>query len=138
MAFVTMLSHRLTHPPQKLDFSVLVVEKFSYSCIKLSVLFFYRRIFYHRHTFRILNNILIVAVILWGLTFMFVEAFTCGSDSHHGHPCAPQEWLALWFAITDVVGDVAVLVLPYPCIRALQMSRREKIGLSAIFMMGTL
>lgn len=69
---------------------------------------------------------------------MFMEAFTCGADSNHGHPCAPQEWLVLWFAITDVLGDMAVLTLPYPCIRALQMSRREKVGLSAIFMLGTL
>lgn len=122
----------------KLDYAVLVIEKFTYSCIKLGVLFFYRRIFYHHKTFRIVNNILIVIITLWGLVFIFMEAFTCGADSHHGHPCAPQEWLVLWFAITDVLGDIAVLTLPYPCIRALQMSRREKFGLSAIFMLGTL
>ena len=58
-----------------------------------------------------------------------MEAFTCGADSNHGHPCAPQEWLSLWFAITDVIGDIAVLSLPYPCIRALQMSRSDKFGL---------
>ena len=69
---------------------------------------------------------------------MFTEAFECGSDSFHGHPCAPIISLALWFAITDVLGDIAILALPYPCIRALQMSRRDKIGLSAIFMLGTL
>ena len=84
------------------------------------------------------NNVLIVAIGLWGLVFMFMEAFTCGADSHHGYPCAPQEWLALWFAITDVLGDIAVLSLPYPCIKALQMSRRDKVGLSVIFILGTL
>lgn len=122
----------------KIDYATLIIEKFTYSCIKLSVLFFYRRIFYQRRTFRILNNLLILLITIWGLMFMFMEAFTCGADSNHGHPCAPQEWLVLWFAITDVLGDVAVLALPYPCIRALQMSQREKVGLGGIFMLGML
>ena len=119
----------------QIDSAVLIIEKFTYTCIKLSVLFFYRRIFYHHKTFRILNNILIVAITLWGLVFLFAEAFECGSDSFHGHPCAPIIWLALWFGITD---DIAVLTLPYPCIRVLHMSRRDKIGLSAVFLLGTL
>ena len=88
--------------------------------------------------FRIFNNLLIVLITLWGLLFMFLDAFECGADSNHGHPCAPQEWLSLRFAITDVLGDMAVLALPYPCIRALQMSYRNKIGLTAIFLLGTL
>ena len=122
----------------KIDFSALVVEKFTYSCIKLSVLFFYRRIFFIRKSFLIANNVLIVFIIIWGTTFLFMEAFSCGSDSNHGHPCAQQEWLALWFAITDVLGDIAVLTLPYPCIRKMQKSRRDKVGLVAIFALGTL
>ena len=129
---------QLTQQYQQLDYAVLIIEKFTYTCIKLSVLFFYRRIFYQRQTFRVLNNILIGVITLWGLLFVFLEAFTCGADSNHGHPCAANEWLSLWFAITDVIGDIAVLAMPYPCIRALHMSPRDKIGLSAIFMLGML
>ena len=129
---------QLTPQSQQLDYATLIIEKFTYTCIKLSVLFFYRRIFYQREAFRVLNNILIGVITLWGLLFVFLEAFTCGADSNHGHPCAPNEWLSLWFAITDVLGDIAVLTMPYPCIRALQMNRREKVGLSAIFMLGML
>lgn len=128
----------LTQDSLKIDFSALVIEKFTYSCIKLSVLFFYRRIFFIRKSFLIANNILIILIIIWGVIFLFTEAFSCGSDSSHGHPCAQQEWLALWFAITDVLGDIAVLTLPYPCIRKLQKSRRDKVGLIAIFSLGTL
>lgn len=117
---------------------MLVFEKVTYSAIKLSILFFYRRIFYQQKAFRIANDILIVLISLWGVTFMFTEIFLCGPNSHHGHPCAPQEWASLWFAITEVLGDIAILVLPYPCIRKLQMSRRDKIGLSAIFFLGSL
>ena len=89
-------------------------------------------------TFRVANDILIGLVTIWGTVFLFTEAFLCKADSHHGHPCAPQEWASLWFGITDVLGDIAILTLPYPCIRALQMTRRDKIGLSAIFFLGTL
>ncbi|KAL8816842.1 MAG: hypothetical protein Q9191_008257 [Dirinaria sp. TL-2023a] len=126
------------HNQQQTDYAVLIFEKITYTSIKLSVLFFYRRIFFHMKSFRIANDILIVLVTVWGTVFLFSEAFLCKADSHHGHPCAPQEWASLWFAITDVLTDIAILVLPYPCIRMLQMSRRDKIGLSAIFFLGTL
>ena len=122
----------------QLDKSVLVIEKVTYAAVKLSVLFFYRRIFGLQRTFRIVNDALIVLVIVWSLVFLFTAAFLCGSESSHGHPCAPSEWDVLWFAITDVLGDAAILALPYPCIRKLQMRRRDKWGLAAVFMLGLL
>ena len=85
-----------------------------------------------------MNDVLIALVALWGTAFLFTFAFICKANFYRGHPCPSQEWGSLWFAITDVVGDIAILVLPYPCIRGLQMSRRDKIGLSAIFLLGTL
>ena len=57
-------------------------------------------------------------------------------ESHNVH--ISQEWLLLWFAIMDVLSDVAVLALPYPFIRKLQISRRAKVGLTAIILLGTL
>lgn len=88
--------------------------------------------------FRITNNTLIVLVALWGIVYLFTDAFLCKADSVRGRTCPPQEWASLWFAITDVLTDMAILILPYPCIRKLQMRRRDKIGLSAIFLLGTL
>ena len=120
----------------KIDYAVLIFEKVTYSTIKLSVLFFFRRIFGKNETFRIVNNILIAVITIWGLTFLFTDAFICGADSHLGHPCAANSWVSLWFAITDVISDIMILALPYPMIRKLQMARREKIGLSAIFLLG--
>lgn len=118
---------------------MLITEKVAYSCIKLSVLLFYRRIFVvGARSFRLLNNALIVFVCLWGIAFLFTEAFLCGADSNGGHPCSGQEWTSLWFAITDVIGDIAILSMPYPMIKKLQMSRRDKIGLTGIFLLGSL
>ena len=124
--------------PIQIDKTILVVEKVTYSATKLSVLFFYRRIFGVQRSFRIVNNILIVIVILWGLVFLFTNAFLCGPESKIQHPCASIEWLALWYGITDVLLDLAILVLPYPSIRRLQIRGREKWGLAAVFMLGYL
>ena len=109
------------------------MEKFTYSCIKLCVLFFYRCIFAQRKSFRIVNSILIGLIALWGLLFLVIQV-VLESDKTR----ISQEWLLLWFGITDVLGDVAVLALPYPCIRKLQMSKRTKVGLTFIFLLGTL
>lgn len=89
-------------------------------------------------SFRITNNILIVLITLWGLAFFLVEAVIYLDSSHVAHPGESQRWSLLWFAITDVLGDIAILAMPYPCIRRLQMSSRVKVGISAIFLLGTL
>ena len=123
---------------KQIDYAVLVFEKATYATIKLSVLFFFRRIFGTNKTFRFVTNALIVLITLWGIIFLFTDVFICGAESHLGHPCAANEWVSLWFAITDVIGDLLILPLPYPMIRRLQMDRREKIGIAAVFMLGFL
>ena len=117
---------------------MVVIEKVTYTAIKLSVLFLYRRIFGVKDTFRKAIDFLIVLIILWGLTFLFLEIFVCVSGSISSLSCTGQEWTLLWFAITEIFGDIAILSLLYPCIRWLHMTRREKIGLAGIFALGTL
>ena len=115
----------------------ILLEKFTYSFIKLSVLFFYRRIFIQR-SFRIANSVLIVLITLWGLVFFLDEAIIEYDSAHVDHAPRSGTWSLFWFAITDVLGDIAILTLPYPCIRQLQMSRRAKVGLTVVFLLGTL
>ena len=115
-----------------------MLEKFTFTFLKLSVLFLYRRIFISNDSFRIANNVLIVLTALWGLTFFLAEAVIYLDSSHVAHPGESQRWSLLWFSITDVLGDIAILAMPYPCIRKLQMSRKLKIGVSIVFLLGTL
>ncbi|KAF6241044.1 hypothetical protein HO173_000838 [Letharia columbiana] len=122
----------------KINYATIIVEKVTYSCIKLSVLFFYRRIFLRQKSFRIANNILVILIALWGLVFLLLQVVLETDNETLALPRGSQEWLLLWFAITDVLGDIAVLALPYPCIRKLQMSRRFKVELSFVFLLGTL
>ena len=119
--------------------ATVILEKFIYTAIKLSVLFLYRRIFGIDEKFRKANNVLIGLISIWGLTFLFLDSFICVSGSNAGSlDCAGQEWTLLWFAITEVLGDIAILALPYRCIRQLQMSRREKFCVAAVFALGSL
>ena len=120
----------------QIDGIVILLEKFTYSFIKLSVLFFYRRIFIWR-SFRVANSVLIAIITLWGLVFFLDEAIV-EYDTHIDNAAESQKWSLFWFAITDVLGDIAILILPYPCIRKLQMGRQAKVGLTIVFLLGTL
>ena len=113
--------------------------------IKLSVLFFYRRIFFVERRFIAYNNAVIAFIVAWFLAFMLADMFDCGlypaeqwdPQSDAGH-CVNMTSLYLVFGVTDVVGDILVVVSPYPCVRKLRISTREKAGVVLIFMLGTL
>lgn len=91
-----------------------------------------------RQSFRVANSTLIVLIALWDLIFILLQVILEDHSLHVFPPFESQEWLLLWFAITDVLGDIAILALPYPCIRKLQMGRRIKVGVTAIFLLGAL
>jgi len=42
------------------------------------------------------------------------------------------------YAVVDVVLDLAVLSLPLPVIKRLQLSREKRLGVAAIFLLGAL
>lgn len=62
-----------------MDYAMMTSEKFAYGAVKLSLLFFFRRIFGLWPTFRTINNAMIVVVALWSLGFFFAGAFICGA-----------------------------------------------------------
>lgn len=127
------------------DYAQVILEKPLYGFMKLSVLFFYRRIFSVKKGFRICNNIMIVFIILWTLAFFIAEFVVCGGKREafwvggKGGVCEDRNWLHLAFSATDVVGDVLVVVMPFPFISGLlQIGPREKVAVLFIFLLGTL
>ena len=70
--------------------------------------------------------------------FLLLQVILESGDHYSIQPWASQEWQLLWFAITDVLSDMTILALPYPCIRKLQISRHLKIELALVFLLGTL
>lgn len=96
--------------------------------IKLSVLFFYRRIFRGR-AFDILNWILITLVVLWTLGFFLVQVFDC--RTHFFTNWGPVKDLEkclnpfnqlFAYSISDVIIDVFILVLPVPLVSIVNLS----------------
>ena len=85
-----------------------------------------------------MNDVFVVLIALWGLVFFLLQVILESNKYYTVQPWASQEWLLLWFAITDVLSDIAVLALPYPCIRKLRMNRQFKVELTFIFLLGTL
>ncbi|KAI9697142.1 MAG: hypothetical protein M1820_007877 [Bogoriella megaspora] len=131
---------------QKFNYINTVIEKPAFGFIKLSVLFFYRRIFSVRHHFRLFNTILIWLVAAWTLAFFWTEVFVCGTDftvQWKNRKTAPQHCIdhgteLLVFGITDLVGDIIIVVMPFFCLRQMQMTSREKLGIGIVFLLGTL
>ena len=123
-----------------------MIEKPAYGAIKLSVLFFYRRVFSVRDRFRLFNHIMIVIIAAWATAFFWAEVFACGTDfrvqwrareTAAAH-CTSHGTELLVFAITDVIGDILIVVMPFFSIQNLKLTRREKWGLSLVFFLGTL
>ena len=52
--------------------------------------------------------------------------------------CVNTDALYLWNGILNIVTDIAVLALPIPMLVHLQMPGKQKIGLVAMFTVGSL
>ncbi|KAH8161276.1 hypothetical protein CIB48_g6979 [Xylaria polymorpha] len=113
--------------------------------IKLSVLFFFRRIFRVR-AFIIVNNIVISLTAIWGISFVFVIAFQCSPPStfwesleiEYGNRCTTDLPAYLAFTFTDLALDVIIFVLPLPHLWLLRLPMRQKLGVALIFLLGSL
>ena len=94
--------------------------------VKLSFIFFYRRVFDQgsRKTFRIIVWTFAAIITVWGIAYFFVFLFICP-----GHPDA--YWEALIdqkddclnvtsihdsFSISDVILDILVITFPVPMV----------------------
>ncbi|KAI2634012.1 hypothetical protein GGS21DRAFT_543912 [Xylaria nigripes] len=113
--------------------------------IKLSVLFFFRRIF-RVQAFIIVNNIVIALAGAWGIAYIFALGFQCVPvstlwnklESEYGENCVHVLPLYLSFAFTDLIIDVIIFILPVPHLYGLIMPLRQKLGVAAIFFLGSL
>ena len=123
-----------------------MIEKVAYGLVKLSILFFYRRIF-RVQSFRRVNSVIISIVALWAFTYFFVTLFECGvnpgvqwggTKQAQKAACLDTSRLLLSFAITDVITDFLVLVLPIREVWRLQMATKKKYAVTAIFALGAL
>ncbi|KAI0805732.1 hypothetical protein GGR55DRAFT_680932 [Xylaria sp. FL0064] len=138
------------HTPQlyiyeKTRYAYEVIGAAGLCLIKLSVLFFFRRIFRVR-VFILVNNVVIGLTAAWGIAYVFALAFQCVPpstlwnklESEYGANCVMVLPFYLSFAFTDLILDVIIFILPVPHIYNLVMPTRQKFGVASIFFLGSL
>lgn len=113
--------------------------------LKLSLLFFYIRIFPGPKIRRLIWATVIFDV-LFGVTFVFLALFQCRPISHywkswdgeHHGTCLNANGLGWSNAAISIVLDAWMLGLPMSQLVSLQLHWKKKIGVAMMFIVGTL
>ncbi|KAI1764515.1 hypothetical protein GGR53DRAFT_530338 [Hypoxylon sp. FL1150] len=129
----------------KTKYAYQLIGTVGLAVIKLSVLLFYRRIFSVR-AFRTVNNILIGLTVAWGVAFTFAVAFQCVPvstfwdklEKDYGDSCVKVQPFYLALAISDLLLDAAIFIVPIPHVQRLQMHWKQKIAVTGIFLLGSI
>lgn len=132
---------------KKANNAQVLVEVLAMGSIKLSFLFFYRRIFAVVPSFDRLSFYCICFVAVWTATFFIAQVSICGTKMHfvwtidgtfaRDH-CGDRALVLLVFAITGVLTDMLVLGLPMIYLAKVQMPRQKKWQSGIVFLIGTL
>ena len=136
----------LINVPQ-LEYAFEYLWALSISAVKLSVLFFYRRLFPRENTsrhWRICHYTLCGASICFGVISLFGGAFQCAPVAYlwdkaiPGGTCIDFIAFARFTSIFNIVTDILILALPIPIVWQLHLERSKKIGVIGLFLLGGL
>ncbi|OTB03440.1 hypothetical protein M426DRAFT_177781 [Hypoxylon sp. CI-4A] len=114
------------------------------ACVKLSALFFYRRIFCAGAkwtAFGMATWATIILVILWLLVFQFLTGFQCGThfsalwDGTYLQYCTISFPFLYGLVISDFLLDVWILVLPIPGILRLHTTPQRKLSIIGVLLL---
>lgn len=114
--------------------------------VKLSFMFFYKRIFAKGKdkAFKAVIYMSVGLIIIWIIGFFFGYLFLCKTHQsnywtslfNEKKYCNNSTQLHLGYAISDFLFDVAILVFPVPLVWSLHLSTGRKIGVIGIFALG--
>lgn len=113
--------------------------------LKISILFFYLRIFVGNTVHRVLYSTLVVNCV-FGIVFLFIIAFQCSPISyywtlwdgeHHG-TCLNINAAGWSNAAISIVLDLWMLAIPLSQLSRLNLHWKKKIGIALMFIVGTL
>ncbi|KAG9189347.1 hypothetical protein G6011_06215 [Alternaria panax] len=141
-------------PERKITFALYLLYVISGGMIKISILLFYRRLHARSITriFRIATWTSIIAIVLFSIAFLLVTFTACSPFSAfwdqfdvakqlagYSYHCWVDEYADLLAAsIINAVQDAIAAFLPTLLYWNLQIPRRQKIALGAIFALGYL
>lgn len=128
----------------EVNFAQQLSTTLTFGLTKLSVLLFYKRVF-RGNTFNAAVWTMISIISVWTVAFFFANLLQCYPISTNWEAsgaqvssCINTNMMYLAQAWTDVLTDMMILALPIPCIWALQMPAKHKVGVTAIFLLGVL
>ncbi|KAK3503922.1 hypothetical protein B0T13DRAFT_144478 [Neurospora crassa] len=114
------------------------------STVKLSVMFFYLRVFVN-DSLRTATKIAMTFVLLWSTgnilqVFLICRPFRAAYDpmSAPDAVCGSQKASFIAIGAFNVVTDVVILTLPLPTVWGLKMSWTARAGLTGVFLIGLL
>ncbi|KAF2258845.1 hypothetical protein CC78DRAFT_593564 [Lojkania enalia] len=134
----------------KIEFAFQICQVLTMGLIKLSVIYFCRRIFivYKGSSMGWTTKVLITLNFCWTIAFVLVLVFGCKLKPWlHWAPletemiaeyCGDLRSPVLAAAISDFILELITLVLPLPSIWGLQVSVGKKLGITGVFLVGIL
>ncbi|KAI0465721.1 hypothetical protein F4859DRAFT_507878 [Xylaria cf. heliscus] len=127
------------------EFATQLLSVLSLVFTKLSIVLFYRRVF-RGNVFSVISLILLGVISAWGIAFFFATLLECiptseAWESLYGTPrhdayCYQYVPMFIATAISNTLVDAAILSVPLPIVWRLKITTRQKIALSAIFLLG--
>ena len=116
-----------------------------YTCltaIKSSILLLYHRLF-TTPRFRLAVKVVGAMVIAWWIGVGMASVFQCWPISYSWTRMPPGRCInlnqfSIWNAVTNIVIDAVILIMPIRIIWHLQIPQRKKVAISGIFLLGIL
>ncbi|KAI4232873.1 MAG: hypothetical protein L6R40_007277 [Gallowayella cf. fulva] len=128
-------SFRLTLPSPQIQYAFEFLWSVGITCIKLSILLFYRRLFPQQNTsnrWRACHLALCIASGILGVISLFGSAFQCTpvkflwDPTIPGGHCINFSAFARFTSVVNIVTDVLILAMPIPIVWSLQLERSKK------------
>ncbi|KAI4202070.1 MAG: hypothetical protein LQ350_002859 [Teloschistes chrysophthalmus] len=126
----------------KTDQATQILFGCSITATKLSILFFYHRLFPSR-TFFMVSIITGIATILWWIGLMLTAFLHCRPLAYYWDRTIPNghcvDDLLIGYAITSVniVTDLIVLILPIPWLWGMNMAVPKRMAVVGLFVLGS-
>ncbi|KAL2268214.1 hypothetical protein VTJ83DRAFT_3060 [Remersonia thermophila] len=135
-----------TLPNLQLILKLLVAYELIYATsigtVKLSVMFFYLRVFVNRGL-RLATKIFLGFVVAWSFANVLQVFLICRPFAKTYTPelegvCGNQIASFIAIGVFNIVTDIFIIVMPLPTVWSLKMSTPTKLGLTAVFVVGLL
>ncbi|KAH9909476.1 hypothetical protein F4778DRAFT_711631 [Xylariomycetidae sp. FL2044] len=124
-----------------LTFAFQLIYLAALGLIKSSILCFYIRVFVSRRM-RLATHIMFGVVVAWALAHALAVIFVCTPVSYQWDltldgKCGDQITLFKSLIMTNILTDVAIILLPIYTVWQLKMRKTEKVAVTACFLIGT-